>query len=348
MLGSVAGRLQACYPSPSNLNEEEMMVGMKTANTMQNLQHPTAVSPFLTQFPNNNSRIVAFTTPQNYAGRLSQLLQLKGWKPLWCPTVVVETTSQTTASIQKYLSNPNNDDDEQKPPLEDFSAIAFTSRTGISAFSEALADVKKPQLAPSGETFTISALGKDSECLDDAFISRICNNPERIRVLVPPVATPTGLVESLGLGRGRRVLCPVPLVIGLEEPPVVPNFLRDLAAKGWVPVRVNGYETRWAGPECAEGVVRKSEEEGLGLGLDAIVFTSTGEVEGLLKSLREFGLDWGTVRKRCPRLVVAAHGPVTASGAESLGVAVDVVSSMFDSFGGVVDALAFRWQSLEC
>ncbi|KAA8532113.1 hypothetical protein F0562_006745 [Nyssa sinensis] len=305
-----------------------MIVGAKTADTMQNLQHTTAASPFPTQFPNNNhnnSRIVAFTTPQNYAARLSGLLQLKGWKPLWCPTVIVETTSQTKASIQFYLSNRNpnpKDDDERKSPLEDFSAIAFTSRTGISAFSEALADVEKPPLAPSGETFTISALGKDSECLDEAFISRICYNPERIRVLVPPLATPTGLVESLGLGRGRRVLCPVPLVVGLEEPPVVPNFLRDLAAKGWVPVRVNGYETRWAGPECVEGVMRKSEEEGL----DAIVFTSTGEVEGLLKSLREFGLDWRTVRKRCPRLVVAAHGPVTASGAESLGIGVDVVS----------------------
>lgn len=151
------------------------------------------------------------------------------------------------------------------------------------------------------------------------------------------------MVESLGFGRGRRVLCPVPLVIGLEEPPVVPEFLRDLSLNGWVAVRVNAYETRWAGAECVEELVARSEKEGCGL--DAVVFTSTGEVEGLLKGLGGLGLDWTTVRKRCPRLVVAAHGPVTAAGAERLGVGVDVVSSRFDSFDGVVDALAFKWQS---
>lgn len=164
--------------------------------------------------------------------------------------------------------------------------------------------------------------------------------------MVPPIATPTGLVEALGDGEGhKKVLCPVPLVVGLEEPPVVPKFLQDLGKKGWIPVRVNAYETRWGGAECAAEVVRRSAEE---CGIDAIVFSSTGEVEGLLKSLKEYGLDWQTVRRMCPGLVVAAHGPVTASGAERLGVGVDVVSSRFDSFDGVVDALAHQWESWEC
>ncbi|KAG9131104.1 hypothetical protein Leryth_023684 [Lithospermum erythrorhizon] len=44
---------------------------------------------------------------------------------------------------------------------------------------------------------------------------------------------------------------------------------------------------RWSGPNCAVEIVRRTEEE---CGLDAIIFTNTGEVEGLLKSLR--GLDW--------------------------------------------------------
>jgi len=42
------------------------------------------------------------------------------------------------------------------------------------------------------------------------------------------------------------------------------------------------------------------------------------------------------------RGVVAAHRPVTAAGAERLGVKVDVVSSRFDSFEGVVDALGLK------
>ena len=138
------------------------------------------------------------------------------------------------------------------------------------------------------------------------------------------------------------MLCPVPLVVGLEEPPVVPAFLQELRDFGWAPARVEAYETRWAGPRCAEGIVKGSEDEGI----DAVVFTSSAEVEGLLKSLREFGLNFEEVRRRCPGLVVAAHGPVTAAGAERLGVKVDVVSSKFGSFDGIIDVLNASLQRL--
>ncbi|XP_027075469.1 uncharacterized protein [Coffea arabica] len=286
------------------------------------LQHPS--HPSMAALPNTstNSRLIAFTTPKNYAERLSHVIQLKGWCPIWCPTVIVETTPHTISSIQFYLSNPNAINNSQNHPnLEQFSGIAFTSRTGIKAFSEALTNIHSPPLAPHGETFTISTLGKDSELLDESFINKLCENPRRIKVLVPPISTPTSLAESLGLGQGRKVLCPVPSVLGLEEPPVVPNFLAHLARMGWTAVRVNGYETRWAGPTCAEEVARRTDEE---CGLDGLVFTSTAEVEGLLKSLKELGLNWEMMRMRCPSMLVAAHGPVTASGAERLGVGIDV------------------------
>lgn len=152
---------------------------------------------------------------------------------------------------------------------------------------------------------------------------------------MPPTATPSGLVEFLGIGVGRRVLCPVPLVVELEEPPVVPNFIRELHGGGWVPVRVNAYETLWAGPQCAEGIVKRAEEGRL----DVIVFTSSAEVEGLLKGLKELGLDFERLKNMCPELIVASHGPVTKAGSERLGVKVDVVSSKFDSFDGVVHAI---------
>lgn len=266
---------------------------------------------------------VAFTTPPNYAARLSHILSLNAFKPLWCPTLIIQPTPFT---LTPYLS-PHS--------LDPFSALAFTSRTAIQAFLHATDPLPQSPLSPSGPTFTVAALGKDSELLDRDFLSRICASPERVKVLVPPTATPSALAAALGDGGGRKVLCPVPLVVGLEEPPVVPGFLRELRAGGWVPVRVQAYETRWAGPKCAEGIVKASEEKGL----DAVVFTSSAEVDGLLKSLREFGLGFSDLRRRCPRMVVAAHGPVTAAGAERLGVEVDVVSSKFDSFDGVVDVL---------
>ncbi|KAI3668926.1 hypothetical protein L6452_40143 [Arctium lappa] len=277
---------------------------------------------------NENSRLIAFTTPENYASRLSHRIHLKGWTPLWCPTVAVEPTTQTKSSLLHYLSPPT-------PLLHQFSALAFTSRSGISAFSDALSDLNSPPLPPSGEPFTICALGKDADLIDNSFVAKICDNTRRIKILVPEIATPASLAAALGWGRGRRVLCPVPLVVGLEEPRVVPDFLRDLGSRGWGPVRVNAYETRWMGAECAGAMLRRG-----GAVVDAIVFTSTGEVEGMLKSLREMGLDWESVKRENPGLVTAAHGPVTAAGAESLGVVVEVVSRRFDSFDGVVDALA--------
>lgn len=145
-------------------------------------------------------------------------------------------------------------------------------------------------------------------------------------------------MKSLGDGLNRRILCPVPVVVDLEEPPVVPDFLRELESSRWVPVRVGAYETRWTGRECAKEVAERVEKGEI----EAIVFTSTAEVEGLLKSLREFGLDWREVKKKCPGLVAAAHGPVTAAGAKRLGVEIDLVGAKFESFDGIVNALRLR------
>ncbi|XP_050225693.1 uncharacterized protein LOC126675136 [Mercurialis annua] len=268
---------------------------------------------------------VAFTTPQNYATRLSHLLALKSLNPLWCPTIVTQPTPQTVSSLASHLV-PH--------AISPISAILFPSRTAISAFSEATISLNTPLLPPSHDGLILGALGKDAELIDTAFLLNISSHVENVRVIVPPTATPSCLVKSLGAGGGgRRVLCLLPQFAGLNEPEVVPEFLRELEYAGWVPIRVNAYETRWLGPTCAEGIV---VEEG---NLRAVVFSSCAEVEGLLKSLSEYGWDWGTVRRRWPELVVAAHGPVTAAGAERLGVDVDVVSDRFSSFDGVVDAL---------
>ncbi|PRQ46195.1 putative tetrapyrrole biosynthesis, uroporphyrinogen III synthase [Rosa chinensis] len=269
---------------------------------------------------------VAFTTPPIYAARLRHLLTLNNFTPLSSPTLTVRHTPSTVSALKPHLSPPS---------LNLFSAVAFPSRTAIAAFSAAADDVAHPLLSPNGAVFTVAALGKDAELIDDGFVRKLSRDRRRVRILVPPTATPSSLVHALGDGGGRRVLCPVPVVFGLTEPPVVPDFLRELGKSGWAPVRVNAYETRWAGPECAAQVVERIKEGAL----DAIVFTSTAEVEGLLKSLKEFGLGWESVKKLCPKLLVAAHGPVTASGARNLGVGVDLVSSKFDSFQGVVDSL---------
>ncbi|CAN6182791.1 unnamed protein product [Urochloa humidicola] len=279
-------------------------------------------------------RRVAFTTPQTggggaYGGRLGALLRQRGARPVPVPTIAVHP----------------HDPDRLSPfllpgALDPFAALAFTSRSGISAFSRALPSSHHPLSDPGADAsalpFTVAALGSDADLLDGAFLSRLCGDAgRRVTVLVPDVATPAGLVEALGRGSGRRVLCPVPEVVGLREPPVVPDFLAGLEAAGWVAVRAPAYATCWAGPGCAEALVAPDAAAP-----DAVVFTSTAEVEGLLKGLDAAGWSWARLRTRWPGMVVAAHGPVTAAGARSLGVEVDVVSARFSSFHGVVDALA--------
>ncbi|KAK3132657.1 hypothetical protein QOZ80_6AG0525860 [Eleusine coracana subsp. coracana] len=287
-------------------------------------------------------RRVAFTTPQTggggaYGGRLGALLLQRGAHPVPVPTITVRP----------------HDPDRLLPfllpgALDPFAAIAFTSRSGISAFAAALpSSSSSPHLHPLSATasalpFTVAALGSDADLLDDAFLSLLCGAAARVTVLVPEVPTPAGLVEALGPGSGRRVLCPVPDVVGLREPPVVPDFLAGLEAAGWAAVRAPAYATCWAGPGCAEALVGADDDADAP---DAVVFTSTAEVEGLLKALDAAGWSWARLRARWPGMVVAAHGPVTADGARRLGVEVDAVSARFSSFHGVLDALAAAFSS---
>lgn len=275
-----------------------------------------------------SGRRIAFTTPLTYAGRLTPLLELRGAAPLPVPTVAVEPTPRSLAAVEPYL---------HRGTLDSFAALAFTSRTGISAFALALTAGGPPPLADAGEPFTVAALGKDAELLHEGgFLSRLCRNTSRIKVLVPEIASPASLVAALGDGLGRRVLCPVPTVVDLEEPPVIPNFVGDLEVARWIPVRVPAYETRWAGPGCADCLIKLKGP------LDAMVFTSSAEVEGLMKGLEAAGWDWGKVRRRWPEMLVGAHGPVTAKGVERFGVRVDVVSLRFSSFDGILEALASK------
>lgn len=71
------------------------------------------------------------------------------------------------------------------------------------------------------------------------------------------------------------------------------------------------------------------------------------EVEGLLKCLKELEWELEMMMRRWPNLVLVAHGPVTAAGAESLGVNVNVVSERYDSFQGTVDAVKTKLRGLD-
>ncbi|ERN11438.1 hypothetical protein AMTRI_Chr03g137950 [Amborella trichopoda] len=293
-------------------------------------QPPNPSSPRNPSSSPLSHRHVVYTTPAHYAPSLERRLRAHQAHPLWLPTISVLSTPHTKTLIRNHL---------QKTLINQSSAIAFTSRAAINSFSEALSEIltlNGPPLSGEGEPFYLCALGRDSELLDQRFVLSLCENLDRVRVFVPSVPTPKAMAEELGDGLNREILCLVPLVTGLDEPSVVPDFLGALKDQNWRPIRLNSYETRWAGLDCAEFLI--SDEAS-----DAIVFTSTAEVQGLIKGLKKLGFEWVMVREKRPGLVVAAHGPVTALGAKKLGVDIDLVSSRFDSFDGVVNALAQRF-----
>ncbi|KAL9676477.1 hypothetical protein QQ045_004691 [Rhodiola kirilowii] len=160
-------------------------------------------------------------------------VRTSGLQPsLAIPTITTQSTPLTKSSLKSYLVSNRNSNNS--PPINDFASLAFTSRAGINAFSDAVNELHRHPLLTEGGELLIAALGYDSVLLDGEFVDRVCENVDRVRIVVPKVATPSGLVKELGFGCGRKVLCPVPLVVGIEEPPMVPGFLNELELSGWV------------------------------------------------------------------------------------------------------------------
>lgn len=132
-----------------------------------------------------SDRLIAFTTPYNYSTRLSHLLSLRGAAPLPIPTVSVGPTPPPL--LRRILRSLY--------PLDLFAGLAFTSSASISALSLALDGWDPPPLSDWGPTFTVAALGNDADLLDETrFVSKLCANPARIRVLVAQLASPAGMV----------------------------------------------------------------------------------------------------------------------------------------------------------
>lgn len=94
--------------------------------------------------------------------------------------------------------------------------------------------LKSLPLTPNGKDFITSALGKDSEILNDGFVEIFWSDFEKISGFSSPIGDTVVYGGGVGVGiRGKNVVPgSVSGCVGLEEPPVVPEFLRDLGLKG--------------------------------------------------------------------------------------------------------------------
>ncbi|GMH40178.1 hypothetical protein BSKO_08082 [Bryopsis sp. KO-2023] len=270
------------------------------------------------------NRRVLITAPRQYASKLGSYLLDAGARPIWVPAIeVTSLPEQETFELDGILTS-----------LKDFTHLAFTSKNGIHAVMDQLV-VKQGGFDQAvkfiqSSKIKLCALGADALVLQSMGL---------VADVQPKEASTLGLVREFverNEADGAAVLCPVPSVRGgLVEPPIVPRFLAALEASGAEPHRIDAYVTQIGStPEqCI------AEKELLSSGdIDAIIFSSTAEAQGLVQLMGSVDIIGQAVENH--GVILAAHGPYTAKGAgEVLGMDISCVSKSFSTFEGVVAAL---------
>ncbi len=252
-------------------------------------------------------KTVLFTAPRNYAGRLGQLLIERGARPVWMPTISIEPMADYSAF------------DAVIRERDKYDWIAFTSRNGIDAY---LNRIEALGLRPADVAgLKTAAIGNDARLLEQAGLKP---------TLVPPAPSPTGIVDELRR-RGQVsgvVIVPAPDVVGMDEPAVVPDFVRDLEAIGLKTRRVPAYVTARETANLDVGTRMLLAGE-----VDIVAFTSRGEIDSLLMHLGE--------RRDVlnSRAALACFGPITSEGARLRNLRVDIIATDYSRFEGFVAAM---------
>ena len=255
-------------------------------------------------------RRILITAPRNYAARLSQPIIEYGGLPILMPTI-------ETCWLSDY-----SELDHALQQIDKFDWIAFTSRNGIDAFFERM-NLRGVSISVV-QNCQLCALGKDSE--------RLLEFGFKVD-LIPPESSPQGIVKELAKFRNiksKKILLPVPQVIGIPEPNIVPHFVAGLKDMEMEVTCVPAYLTKCLDKEIYEvelNLIRSRK-------IEVIAFTSTAEVTSFLHIIEG--------KKDYEDSIIACFGPYTATNADSLGLNVSIVSDDYSSFTGFVKAIA-QW-----
>jgi|GEM_PF-403029 len=251
---------------------------------------------------------VLITAPSNYAERLSQLIKEAGGIPVVLPAV--ETTiNPNTSSIDSLLTNLNS-----------FQWIVLPSRKAADAFFEGVQrnDIAHDMLSK----INFCAIGNDINYLLDKYNTEVAFTPSE--------SGPNGIVQVLdklpGI-QGKNLGLVAPQVIGVSEPNVIPNFIQNLKELGINVHKTEGYVTKIANPDTYQHQLDQLKNGQI----DIIAFTSTAEIEALLK------LSSSTTINRCQ---IACFGPYTGNNAKKLGINPAYVGKDYHSFSSFVNELS--------
>lgn len=222
-------------------------------------------------------RTIVVTRPREQAAELGGALEGRGATVLLAPAI--EIVPVRSAALDRALRE-----------LADgrYEWVTITSPRTVDVFRE--------HVTPRDVRARVAAIGEGTA---EAFRRWTRRDPD----LVPKTFTTSALARAFPRGEGR-VLCP--------RADVAPEGLDDaLVSKGWRPVRVDAYRTRFPRslPKETRDALRRGE-------VDAVTFTSASTVRGFVRAVDAV--------KGAPKVVCI--GPVTAKAARGHGLTVHAVA----------------------
>ena len=244
---------------------------------------------------------VLITSPEGYSKRFKDVFSESPLNPIAIP--MIETViPENMPEVDRLFMN-----------LHRYEYIAFSSRKAIESFYRMMQN--KRNISLSGIKFC--AIGKDTEYM----VEKLGVQP----AVHPDEPSPMGIAGKLNEDKsikGKTIAALVPLVEGIEEPDVVPDFLAKLNNIGMNVTRVNAYITRPVDKAQIERAVEliTSKE------VQCIAFTSSAEVEILLQNMGDKNL--------LESITIACFGPYTAAYARKKNLKVSIVAQDFSSFAG--------------
>jgi uroporphyrinogen-III synthase len=242
-------------------------------------------------------RTVVVTRPPDQSADLTRTLRSRGATVLSAPAIELEAAPRAGL-----------DGAAKELAAGEFEWAVFTSRAGVEAIGSALA---RAGIRFADLPCRMAVVGEGTA----AALEALGGKPD----LVPSTFTTAALGRAMPRGAGRVLLARANIAPeGLEE---------QLLRKGWTPVRVDAYRTRFASrlPDGAAAALRVGA-------VDAVTFTSASTVEGFTGLARPL-TDEGVL---LPRAVCI--GPVTAAAARRAGLSVAAVARPH-TIDGLVAAL---------
>jgi uroporphyrinogen-III synthase len=239
-----------------------------------------------------SGRTIVVTRPAEDSPALAEKLQKRGARVIDAPAIEIEPVSDA-AELDEAV---------RELAVGDYVWVSFSSPRAVDVVLDRLRAFGLPPRLPA----KVAAVGP-------ATAERLAARNVAVDLQADPHTT-EALAGSFPDGEGRVLL---------PRADIAPEGLEEaLRAKGWSPVRVEAYRTRF--PEDRPHDAREALKDGT---VDAVTFTSSSTVEGFARMA-------GVVNG--PRVVCI--GPVTAEAAKKTGFPVDAVAEPH-TIDGLVAAL---------